>query len=375
MFAPPLAQAHGPESLRSLGLRPVIYSAPHSWPCGTGIVRQDTQRGTRGGAIQPLRPRGHLVGYGSGRHWAIYRAESVSGFRAWGSGSGATDAVRRAETGKARVWPKFRRLSVRLLVRLQLVSFAGQSKLLASLAAGMVSGGRKFSNPTKTMVPPYIPPKDADYDAWLTNFSALITASPTTYGLTAPIAVIIAAQQTAWNGAFVTATTPATRTSVTIAAKDAARVASEAVIRPYAQQVARDPGVTNGDKTALGLNLPNNVPVPVPTPTIAPTINITAIQPLQITLDIRNPFTPTSKAKPPGTIGIQVWTNVGTVAATDPSQCTLAETFTKNPNTLDFSAPDRGKIVTVFARFATRGGQGGKSLLGPWSLPVSTHVA
>jgi hypothetical protein len=239
----------------------------------------------------------------------------------------------------------------------------------------MVPDSRKFSKLKKIMVPPYIPPKDADFDAWLTNFSALITASPTTYGLTAPIAVIIAGQQTAWNAAYLAATTPTTRTPVTVAAKDAARVEAEAVIRPYAQQVARDPGVANGDKTALGLNLPNNVPVPVPTPTVAPTVNIVMIQPLQLTLDIRSPDTPTSKAKPPGVIGIQVWTNIGTVPATDPSQCTLNETFTKNPNTLDFAAPDRGKIVTVFARFATRGGQGGKSLLGPWSLPVSTHIA
>ena len=50
---------------------------------------------------------------------------------------------------------------------------------------------------------PYIPVKDADLANWLDNFSALITASPATYGLVAGDAVAIAAQVAAWDAAYV----------------------------------------------------------------------------------------------------------------------------------------------------------------------------
>ena len=45
--------------------------------------------------------------------------------------------------------------------------------LLAIMACGL-----------KLSTAPYIPPTDAGLDAWSTNFSALLTASPATYGLT-----------------------------------------------------------------------------------------------------------------------------------------------------------------------------------------------
>lgn len=225
------------------------------------------------------------------------------------------------------------------------------------------------------MVPPYIPNGNGPADTWLTNFSALITATPIVYGLTAPNAVTIAAEQVAYHDAYVLATDPPTRTSVTVAALVAQRLSMESIIRPFAQQVARNPAVLPGDKVALGLNLPNNVPVPIPPPTVGPTINLVRQDPLQVTLDIRNPDTPTSKAKPPGTLGIQVWTNVGVAAVTSPDDCTLNEVFTKNPNILGFSSGDRMKICTIFARFVNRSGSGGRASVGPWSLPLSVVIS
>lgn len=251
-----------------------------------------------------------------------------------------------------------------------LPSFAPQSNLAASQSFAHDGRADKPSNHNNNMVPSYIPPQLAACDAWLTNLDTLLTAAPATYGITAPTAALVAAQQVLFHAAFLLSTTPATRTPVTVQATVDARATMEGVVRPICQQIANNPAVDPSDKIALGLNLPNNVPVPVPTPTIVPTVSLVRIDPLQATLDIRNPETPTSKKKPLGVIGIQIFTAVGVAAVSDPAQCALAAVWTKNPNILGFVAGDRTKYCTVFARFTTRGGQGGQALVGPWSLPL-----
>ena len=77
---------------------------------------------------------------------------------------------------------------------------------------------------------PYIPAKDALFAAWLLNFSTLLTASPVTYGLTAPDAVTVAGVNGTFQAAYATATNPATRTSGAVAATDVARLDAEAIV-------------------------------------------------------------------------------------------------------------------------------------------------
>jgi hypothetical protein len=217
---------------------------------------------------------------------------------------------------------------------------------------------------------PYIPAQNGQFATWLANFSAKITASPTTYGLVTADATTIAAQNTAYQAAYTAATTPSTRTSVTVAALAAARATAEAVIRPYAVSISLNAGVTNDAKTAVGVTVRKTVPTPVPPPTTAPQLALVSAIPLNQTLQYRDVTTPTSKAKPPGAISLQVWANVGTAPATDPAQCLYFATWTKSPNVATFTSAQQGKIVTYFGRWATRGGPGGAAQYGPWSAPL-----
>ena len=222
--------------------------------------------------------------------------------------------------------------------------------------------------------PSYIPAKDADFDAWLLNFTTLLTAAPATYGLTAPDAVTCAAQYTAWHPAYVAATDPSTRTPVTVAAKDAARVTAEQVNRPYAQQISKNASVTPGQKTAIGVNLPNNSPVPIPAPTSFPILGFRAATPLQHQLQYQDSDLGTGKAKPSGAIGLELYRAIGTVPALDPSQATYYGTATKSPTRVTFSAGDVGKACTYFARWITRSGPGGVAQNGPWSAPLVAAI-
>ena len=217
---------------------------------------------------------------------------------------------------------------------------------------------------------PYIPAKDADFENWLANFSTLLTANPTDYGLTAPDAVIVAAQYSAWNAAFLLATNPATRTSPAVAAKDGARVTATGVVRPYAVAISRNPAVLDADKLSIGVNLPNFTPVPIPPITDVPSIILQSALPNQHTLQFRSSGAPTSKAKPFGVIGLELFRNIGTVAATSPEQCTLYTSATKTPFVVSTDPANAGQVITYFSRWTNRSGAGGQAYKGPWSAPL-----
>lgn len=215
-----------------------------------------------------------------------------------------------------------------------------------------------------------IPKADAMFAAWLLNFATVIDANPGNFGLQAADADAITAVQLAFQTAFNAATDPGTRTSVTVAAKNAARANAEEVVRPYSVQISLSSVVSDANKTLAGVTLRNTIPTPIPAPVDAPVLSIQSAIPGVATIGYRVPGS-TSKAKPAGCIGVEVWTSAGTVAAVDPAQTSYAFTATKAPTRLDIAPGDVGKTITVFARFTTRSGPGGKAQVGPWSLPLT----
>lgn len=224
------------------------------------------------------------------------------------------------------------------------------------------------------MAASYIPTTDSGFAAWLLNFSTLLTLSPTTYGLVAGDATAVAAQNTAFQSAYSTATDPGTRTPAAVAAKDAAKSSALVVVRPLGVQISQNPGVTDENKTAIGVTVRKLVPSPVPTPTALPLVSVLFLQALLASLKVVSADTPTSKAKPFGCVAVQVFCSIGTMAATDPSQLAFVNSFTKIPLTLNFTSADRGKIASVAVRYATRGGIGGVAKVGPFSDIITFNV-
>lgn len=227
------------------------------------------------------------------------------------------------------------------------------------------------------MSTPYIPPRDVDLVTWADNFSALITASPSTYGLDAGDASTIAGLVATWDAAYALAVNPSTRTPVTIADKNTAKLAMLPVVRAYASQIRLNPGVANADKTALGLNLPNNSPAPIPAPATMPVITVVQNQPLRTLLKFRDELaSPTSRAKAPNSIGLELRALVSTTPGTDPDAAPYVGTFTKVPFFLDWDPTDAGKVVTFWGRWINRAGTIGinKAQVGPWSTGVTSTI-
>lgn len=221
--------------------------------------------------------------------------------------------------------------------------------------------------------PPYLPPRDADFDAWLLNFSTLITASPTTYGLVAGDATIIAAQNTAWHAAYLLAINPSTRTPVTVAAKDVARVNATVIVRPYAQRIAVNPAVDNSDKVAVGVNPRGTVPTPIPAPTTWPALVWLGASPGVVQIAYKDSSLGATKKKPFGSTGMELWVGYGTGSPPPLADCSFVSMVTKSPLAIDTTG-NAGKAMSIYARWTTRSGPAGTAQQGPWS-PVLVGTA
>lgn len=224
------------------------------------------------------------------------------------------------------------------------------------------------------MQPSYIPAPDAQFDAWSLNFSSLITTTPADYGLIAGDATAIAAVVNPFHTSYLLSVNPGTRTPAAIADKDAKRATAEATIRPYATDISRNPAVTNSDKTAVGVNLPNTARTPIPPPTTQPSLSLVSSVHFQMTVAYKDATTPTSKAKPPGATGVDLRINISTTPAPSPDNIPPYGILTKSPANIGFTAGDVGKTATYFARWVTRSGPGGQAQYGPWSAPLAVVV-
>jgi hypothetical protein len=218
---------------------------------------------------------------------------------------------------------------------------------------------------------PYIPPKDADFAAWLDNFSALITTAPGTYGLTSGDAVVIADVTATWDAAYALVTSPSTKTATTVQAKNVARITALNTVRPYSQTIALNAGVSADAKVALGLNPRTSTPVPITAPTTYPALTIANALPLQHVLRYRDQLaSPSVKAKPYGVLQIQLFGLPSATAVTDPTTLQLLQVTTKSPLLQSWPSGDVGMKAYYAAKWVTR-----KGLVGPWSPIVSFTIA
>jgi hypothetical protein len=220
-------------------------------------------------------------------------------------------------------------------------------------------------------LPPYIPSRNANFVAWLANFSTLLTASPSTYGLASGDATTVAAINTAVAAAYALITSGATKTAATVAAYNTEKVNALATIRPYAQLISLNAGVTTGNKIAIGVNPRTSVPIPITAPTTSPSITPVSTSTGGTILRFRDSTSsPSVKAKPYGVTQIQIYAMPSATVITDPTDLAFAEVATKSPLTLALGSTNAGKVAYFAARWQTR-----KGLLGPWSAIVSYVIA
>lgn len=216
---------------------------------------------------------------------------------------------------------------------------------------------------------PYIPTKDAQLILWLDNFAALISAGPAAFGLSAGDAATIAGDVATYDAAYAPVTSPSTKTAAAVAAKNAAKTVVLTQVRPYAQSISLNPGVTSDNKIALGLNPRTSGPSPITAPASNPILSVVSASVLSMILRYKDSSTGVSgKAKPYGVVGCEVHGMFSVTPISDPSSLPVMLTATKSPVSVNFPGGSSGQRWFFSARWVTR-----KQLYSPFS-PVVSYI-
>jgi len=220
-------------------------------------------------------------------------------------------------------------------------------------------------------VAPYIgiPTREAQLSSWAQNFSDVINASPSAYGLSLTDAANIKTANDNFQSALVASNTPDTRTQGAVQSKNDFKNAMLATVRAYYVIIQNDPGVTDDNKLAAGVKVKSQARTRREAPVSQPILSLIAATPLQQTLRFADATTPDKRHRPAGAVSLQLWIVIGDAPSSDPTAAHFIGNVTRQPAAIDFEPADAGKTATVWGRW-----QGVRGDVGPWSNGVSMRV-
>ena len=215
----------------------------------------------------------------------------------------------------------------------------------------------------------FLPTRDADLVTWSTNFSALIVATPTAFGLTAAQASTYRGLHNAFVAAYNLAMSAATRTPAVIVTKDAAKNALKANARQLAGIIQKCPTVTNTQRSQLGLTVKAS-PSPIPPPSDAPGLDIVSTTGNTVRLRLHDSTNSTRRGKPAGVTGAAVFSFVGAAAPTDQSGWTFQGNTSRTVTDVTFPGSTAPGAKVWFTAFWFNQ----KKQSGPACAPVGTNI-
>jgi hypothetical protein len=200
--------------------------------------------------------------------------------------------------------------------------------------------------------------------------STVIGANFADYGVSAGLKNELVDAAAAVASIWPTINNPSSRTSVSIQSFNEARITAEALARQVNAFAQAFPA-SNENLASAGLPIRKTTRTPQQPVTVPIDLEFISAIPEQLTLQGRNPETPTSKRKPSNADAIQLAIAIGETFAVEPEQATDIRLVTKTPFVISTTPAQRGKKITVFARYQSKGSIGGIKVYGPWSAPIT----
>jgi hypothetical protein len=214
----------------------------------------------------------------------------------------------------------------------------------------------------------YIPGSDADFSAWADNFIAYANDNLGALGLTAADLAPLQAAHAAFKAAVAANIAAQAQAQGTRQTKDDRRATDEGAFRPLVGRLQASPAVTDPQRQALSITVASGTRTAAPTPTSRPVASLDTSQRLQHTISFVDELMPTSRAKPAGVSGCEIWMKIGS-APVDPSELTYLATDTRTPYAANFNGEDAGKTAYYMLRWVNTRGE-----RGPWSHTVSGTI-
>ena len=216
----------------------------------------------------------------------------------------------------------------------------------------------------------YIPASDADFDVWSKNFVDYVVANAATMGITPAQVTSLQGGQTDWGAKYPASITKQAEAFSATQAKNDARGEYEDLVRSLVGMVQANPSVTDPQRQALGITVRSTTRTANSAPASRPVATIDISQRLQHTINFSDESTPTSRAKPDGVQGCEIWMKVGEPAPAGPSDVHYLALDTRTPYVVRFDAADAGKTAYYMLRWMSTRGE-----TGPWSTTVSGTIA
>ena len=218
-------------------------------------------------------------------------------------------------------------------------------------------------------MPDYIPAPDPAFNNWQITLIAYITANRAALGISTGDLTALTTAQTEWTTSYATHQATQAQALSDRQAKDDARTAYTTHIRASVGQMQKNPAVTDTQRQAMSLTVPDTTRTPAGVPASRPLVKIDTSERLRHTLTFTDEATPTSRAKPAGVAACEVWLLTGTTAPAGPDAMHLQAVDKSTPYIMEFESADAGKTAWWALRWVNSKGEHG-----PWSATVSATI-
>lgn len=218
----------------------------------------------------------------------------------------------------------------------------------------------------------FYPRGDADLVPWGHQFNIYMLSNFAALGLTATDSAIL-------NGAWINfriryaAHVKAQAAAVAATATKAqARREYEAILRPAVRRIQSNGAVTDAQRGALGITIPDRTRTPVAAPTSRPLVQVDFSRRLVHRVAYVDEAAPTRRARPRGMVGAEVWVKVaapGEAPPTGAAELKFLQLSTRSPAVVEYNGDRAGHTAHYMLRWLSRRGQPG-----PWSETASATV-
>jgi hypothetical protein len=223
------------------------------------------------------------------------------------------------------------------------------------------------------MMADYIPGSDTGFQAWVENFVTYASAHLVELGIVPPDMIPIATGRADFDAKMSANVTAQQAAQSARQAKDASRDALESLIRQLVRQLQASGDVDNSERAALGITVPDTIrTTSVGGISTRPIGVVDTSQRLRHEIRFTDEATPTSRAKPAGIMGCEIWVKVAAVGEAPPvgaDDLSFVSMDTASPYVVEYDGADGGKTAHYMLRWVKSSGE-----KGPWSETVSATI-
>lgn len=212
------------------------------------------------------------------------------------------------------------------------------------------------------------PTKEAELNNYFGIAVPYLISNAARLGISSAHSTALSAALDLWYKKYPLATNANTRTKTITDEKDKAKAELTNLMRGVFDDIPNS-ALTSEDRNTLNLS-ERSAPARSPIPATSPVLKVDTGNRLEHTIAFTDEATPTSRAKPHGVRGCQIWVSIGgTSAPGDPKDYRYVATDTASPYVLHFEGADAGKNAWYIARWENTRGE-----TGPWSDTVMATI-